>query len=120
MPRIVNSPVARWAGSVTLADPLNMLQAELLEAGMEPLKDLSEDGRVLFTVLDKQQIPAILACVVKWDLSDFPNPPTVENFPWTPRKDSHDLIAWLSGEIRKIYFGELEIPNGSEPTPTDT
>jgi hypothetical protein len=124
MSRIVISPLTRWAGSVTLADPLNMAQGELIEAGMvraEPDKD----GTVRYTVMDKPQIPAIIACVEKWELKDFPEPgksekPTPENFPWSPRKDSHELIEWLYSEIRKIYLGELEVPNELEPTPTST
>jgi hypothetical protein len=48
--------------------------------------------------------------VEKWELQDFP-PPTADTFPMSPRKATHDLIAWIFGEAWRIYIGELEIPN---------
>jgi hypothetical protein len=91
-----------------------MHKAELYEAALElpeSVKSMKEGERFFWTVTDKQAIPAVIACVEKWELKDFPEQPTVETFPWSPRKDSHELIDWLMGEIRKIYQGELEIPN---------
>ena len=111
MSKVITSPIKRWAGSVTLSDPLTLPQVELFEAGLEIPASVSEDGRVYFTVLDKPQLPAILACVEKWELANLPDPVTLETFPMSPRKASHELIAWLFGEIRKIYLGELDIPN---------
>jgi hypothetical protein len=109
--KVIQSPIKRWAGTVTIADPLTLPQVELFEAGLELPADADKDGRVFLTVLDKPQIPAILACVEKWELSNFPETVTADNFPGTPRKASHDLIAWLFGEIRKVYLGELDNPN---------
>jgi hypothetical protein len=109
--KIIPSPIKRFPGSVTIADPLTLPQVEAIEAGLELPKDTDGDGRVFFTVLDKNQLPAVLACVEKWELQNFPDPLTADNFPFSPRKDSHDLIVWLFGEIRKVYLGELDIPN---------
>ena len=111
MSRVVTSPSTRWPGSVTIADPMNLPQVELVEAGLEWPDELQEGKSVLFTVLDKPAIPALLACVEKWELANVPAELSADNFPMTPRKDSHDLIGWLFGEIRKVYFGEIEIPN---------
>lgn len=72
---------------------------------------LLEKNRQYHTVADKRQFPAIFACVEKWNLSNFPANPSPENFPMSPRGDSHKLIAWLFSEIRKVYFGEAEVPN---------
>lgn len=63
-------------------------------------------------VVDERMLPAICACVQEWRLNDFPETVTPENFPATPRAESHALIAWLFAEIFKVYVGELEIPNG--------
>jgi hypothetical protein len=109
--KVITSPSKRWPGSVTLCDPLTLPQVELIEAALEMPKDVSEDGRVFLTVLDKPQLPAVLACVEKWELQNFPDSPALETFPMTPRKASHDLISWIFVELRKIYLGELEIPN---------
>jgi hypothetical protein len=111
MPKVITSPLPRYPGSVTLADPLTLAQVELFEVALQPLPNVPEDARILLTVIDKPRIPAILACVEKWELSNLPESVTIETFPMSPRKASHELIAWLFNEIYKVYMGELEIPN---------
>jgi hypothetical protein len=108
--KVITSPSKRWPGSVTLADPLTLPQVELIEAALRPLDNVPEDGQVYLTALDKPQIPAILACVEKWDLQDFPVP-TLDTFPMSPRRETHDLIAWIFREMRRVYIGDQEIPN---------
>jgi hypothetical protein len=110
MSKTVSSPIQRWEGSVTIADPLTIPQAQLIEAAMSK-PEAGEDGRLWLTVIDKMQLPAIVACVEKWNLSNLPEHITAENFPASPRADSHKLIDWLFGEIRAVYFGEASVPN---------
>lgn len=110
MSKVVISPIERFKGSVTIADPLTLPQAHLIEAGMTPPED-GADGRVWLTVIDDKQLPAIFGCVEKWELENMPASLTAENFPASPRVDSHKLIEWLFTEIRKVYFGEISIPN---------
>lgn len=111
MSKVITSPSKRWPGTVTIADPLNMGHVDLIERALE-WPDGMQDGKpVLYTVMDKPAIPALLACVEKWELANFPSPPTVETFPFSPRRESHDLIAWLFEEIRRIYTGEEIVPN---------
>lgn len=110
--KIVQSPVQRWPGSVTLSQPLTLPQARLIEAALRPIQSDTADGeRVWFSTLDAAQLPAIIACVEKWELSGFPETVTADNFPASPRGDSHKLIEWLYKEILAVYFGESEIPN---------
>lgn len=110
MSKIITSPIERWAGTVTITDPLTIPQAQLIEAGMTP-PQTGEDGRVWLSIIDGKQLPAIFACVEKWELANMPEKITAENFPASPRVDSHKLIDWLFAEIRKVYFGESEVPN---------
>lgn len=119
MSKVIKSPLQRWAGEVTISDPLTLSQAHLIEDGLTQPQG-GEDGRIWFTVIDDKQLPAILGCVEKWSLSNFPENPTLENFPASPRGDSHKLIDWLFSEIRNVYFGEAQVPNESSPTLTDT
>lgn len=145
MSKVITSPIARWAGSVTIADPLTLPQAELIQAGFEKdepfeiikarkdyfdrvkelgqeheqavkmrlaLIELAERNRPFHTVADKRQLPAIFACVEKWELANMQEPLTIDNFPFSPRGDSHRLIEWLFEEICKVFNGEKEIPNG--------
>ena len=119
MSKKISSPVQRWAGTVTIADPLTIPQAQLIEAGMT-MPENGADGRVWLSVIDNMQLPAVFGCVEKWELDNMPADLTLDNFPASPRKDSHDLVDWLFTEIRKVYFGELVIPNAPSPTLTDT
>jgi hypothetical protein len=96
---------------VTIADPLTIPQAQLIEAGLEMPQE-GADGRIWLTVIDGKQLPAIFACVEKWELSNMPQSLTLENFPASPRVASHKLIDWLFSELRKVYLGEIEVPNG--------
>lgn len=117
MSKVITSPIPRWAGTVTLADPLTLPQAEAFQDSFELPEDNGKPQKYLLE-LDKLRVPCILACVEKWDLENFA---LIDgSLPFSPRLDSHKLIAWIHGEIRSIYLGELDIPNVSSPTLTDT
>lgn len=105
--KFVNNP---WTGSVIISDRLFLSQVELIEDALEPVLD-GKHKSVFLTELDKPKIPALLACVEKWELKNFPDAPTPETFPLTPRRASHELIGWLFKELTDIYIGETDIPN---------
>lgn len=67
--------------------------------------------RIPLTAIDKWHFPAILACVEKWDIKGLPDPVSFETIPLSPRAESHKFIDWLWLEIRKVYLGEVEVPN---------
>jgi hypothetical protein len=95
-----------------LSDPLTLPQAMAIEAGLKKNADTAAEGNnVEWTRLDDGAVKAILVCVEKWELENFPEIVTAENFPASPRLDSHKLIDWLFGEIIKIYTGDAQIPN---------
>lgn len=96
---------------MTIADPLTMPQAQAIEATIKQIEG-GENGKTWLSVVDGMQLPAVLACVEKWELSNFPANVTADTFPASPRADSHKLIAWLFAEVFKVYIGEAEIPNG--------
>jgi hypothetical protein len=110
MPKVVTSPVEQFPGTVVLADPLTLSQVELIESALE---FRPEGDRFFFTVMDRQQLPALLACVQEWHLEHFPEAVTMETFPMSPRKVSHQLIEWLWNELRAVYLGETTVPNAS-------
>ena len=103
----------RWAGAVTIADPLTIPQAKLIEAGMgrPPEDEGNPSGRVWLSVIDEMQLPAVLGCVEKWELANMPEVITIDNFPASPRGESHKLVDELYRELLKIYFGEAQVPN---------
>ncbi len=100
----------KWSGSVEIADPLNIQQAQLVNDSLQ-LPQKNEDGTYYTVALDAGKIPAIIGCVTKWSLKDFPEIVTLETFPASPRKAAHALIDLLHAELVKIYIGELEVPN---------
>jgi len=75
------------------------------------LLEVAEKNRQFHSIADKRQLPAILACVEKWNLSGIPEKPTMESFPASPRKDSHKLIESIFTEILNVYRGANEVPN---------
>lgn len=92
-----------------------MLHVDAIENALE-IRDevqgeLKEGEKIYLTILDKPKLPAILACVETWGLQGFPERVTMESFPGSPRKESHDLIDWLWLEILNVYTGVLEVPN---------
>ena len=91
---------------MTIADPLTIPQAQAVEIGMTK-PEVGADGKVFLTVIDGFQLPAIIACVEKWELANFTHDP----FPASPRSDSHKLIDWLYNELLTVYFGEAVVPN---------
>lgn len=112
MSKVIHSQSKRFTGSVTIADPLTIPQAQLIEAGMRlPKDDTQTDGRVWLSVIDANQLPAIIGCVEKWELANIPEKPTLETFPASPRVETHKLVDWIFSELTKVYFGEAEVPN---------
>ena len=122
----VISPSKRWTGHVLLHDPFNLDMVFAIEEAqdrateLEPSKFLQKVGEAGVSVgttwsskSDALLIPAFLKCVAEWHLENFPENPTVENFPASPRRDARILIDWLWDEINVIYVGETEIPNAS-------
>lgn len=111
MSRVITSPIPRWAGTVTLRDPLYLPQAELIDEVYLTYLSFEKGKQISFAMLDKPKLPAIIACVEKWELADFPEVVTAGNFPMSPKADRRALIDWLWSEIEKIYNGETTIPN---------
>lgn len=109
MSKKIVSPSEIFTGSVTIADPITIPQAQLIEAGMKQVE--GENGRVWLSEIDGNQMPAVLSCVEKWEIVGVPEIVTLDNFPASPRKASHELIEWIYRELLKVYFGEAAIPN---------
>lgn len=115
MSKTITSPIARWQGTVTLAEPLTLPQAEAIEQAQDALSEkikelIEKNTEHYFSELDKLKTGAINMCIEKWSLDNF-TPLSDNTVPYSPRKDSHHLIDWLFSELVKIYSGESEVPN---------
>jgi hypothetical protein len=108
MPKKIESPSSFWPGFVVFADPLSLPQALAWEKSIRAAVEL---GTTTQTELDMAFEPGVLACIEKCELQGLPE--KLEFVPSSPRQAAKDLMAWLIGEVSKIYSGsgDVEDPN---------
>lgn len=105
MPKTITSPVENWPGTVTLHDPMTLVQEAAWEDAFADARNAKSRASRTLAIL-----PGIFANVKEWKLDSFPAHPTIDTFPARPREDSARLVAWLIGEITELYK-EGEVPN---------
>ena len=106
MSKVIQSPVKHFSGTVTLAEPLNMVQVLAWERAMRGRRELPDP--VYVSDVNALYLPALLVCVESWGLEKVPQLPTVDTFPFSPRLASAELFAWLVTEVTRVYAGEAE------------
>lgn len=123
MPKVIQSPVKHFPGTVTLSEPLTLPQVvkidECLLARKQYFEEVEVDGKHEYRLKDGSfwsnantvEVGAIVECVDEWDLKNFPDAVTPDTFPGSPRAASVQLINWLVIEVLKVYRGEVEVPN---------
>lgn len=100
MSKVITSPVDEWPGTVTLHDPLTFPQRFAFEDALTAARELREESEARFNYA---LLPGVLACVESFQLSNFPTQPAPDNWPSTPKEPTAKLVAWLVGEIAKLY-----------------
>jgi len=121
MSKTVKSPVGIFSGTVTLSEPMNYDQVRAIEDALDEGSEVEPSSymqtndskkKIVWTSkVDKISLPAILSCVEKWELSNFPDSVNELTYPATPRSSANKLTSWLFSEIMKIYYGEIEVKN---------
>ena len=106
MSKTITSPVEEFTGAITLPDRLTMPQALAFEQSIRSGQSLEEDSTQ--TEFDAIMLEAIFACVESMNLDGFEDL-SPDTFPATPRTASAELIAWMYGEILKLY--NPDVPN---------
>ena len=101
MSKTITSPVDEFPGTVKLPNHLTMPQALAYEKAVRDGSALIEDGASQ-SEFDAVMVQAICACVEEWHLDNF-DQLAPDTFPFTPRQASNELVAWLFGEIVKLY-----------------
>ena len=96
MGRVITSPVKKWAGTVTLADPLTFPAYIAWRDAIREAQAFKDD----YVRYSAALLPGIQACVEAWNLKGFTPPPAP--FPATPRDSSDKLLGWLVREIGAI------------------
>ena len=109
MSKVITSPVKRFSGTVTLADPLTFPQSIAFEDAIESVRTLGDTATM--SKIRYAFLPGVLACVESWDLNGgFPKPPALDNFPSTPKAPVGELIEWLIAEISALYRESEDVP----------
>ena len=108
MSKQITSPVKRFHGSVTIADPMNVPQFFAYSPALRHAQALEKTANIFeghYALL-----PGLLACVEKWEIAAIPDPKP-ETFPATPTKAVQRLLAWLLGEVVAVFKQAEEAPN---------
>ena len=101
MSKVIQSPVKRFPGSVTLYDPVpypNFIEWE---------KAINADGEGADLEKQLTMWHGVKAMTEKWEIPEF----DIENPIATPRAAVISLLAWLVTEIGKIINEVEESPN---------
>ena len=106
MPKTITSPVEKYPGSVTLADPLNYPQYLAWKAAINSARDCGDDVDARLMKL----LPGICVCVSEWKLEGL-GQLAPDTFPATPRMAAMELAGWLVREITSIVTGTDGLPN---------
>lgn len=108
MSKVITSPVKRFAGTITLSDPLTLPQAiaveDAIEAGKKLLKETPQGSLRKYHVA---VIPGLLKCVEQIDIPNV----SVDRWPGTPANASALLSAWLINEVLKLFQEDDAVPN---------
>lgn len=116
----IKSPVERWAGEVVLCDPLTLEQViaieDALDAGVdlkdsEFLKSLASSAEGKASLRWSSRMDAVFLPVIAKCIKSHTLPIDFDNYPATPRQDSHTLILILWDALIKIYRGTVDVPN---------
>ncbi len=109
MPKTIICPVERWAGSVTLVEPMPLPLVVELEKAIEAAQTLESPTR---SQTEAALLGAALKCVASHNLSGLSETLSLATWPGTPRLDSARLFGWLMDEVMSIYTGEVARPLG--------
>jgi hypothetical protein len=99
MSKRVECSIKRFKGAVEFKDPLPYPTVIKFERAIREKKANEEQD------LGELLLPLFIESVEKWELKNFPEKPTVETWPGSPRAAAGELIAFLIGEITQIYKG---------------
>ena len=108
MSKTINSPVDEFPGTVKLPSRLTMPQALMFERSISDVNILIEEESASQIEVDNIMVGVICECVEEWNLDDLEQL-APDTFPATPRQASAELVAWIYGEIVKLY--NPDVPN---------
>jgi hypothetical protein len=106
MSKVIQSPVKRWHGTITIASPLTYPQYLAYEEALAASKGMKSPSRKYSALL-----PGLLACVESFNLQNFPANVTAETFPATPVIASYKLLNSIIVAVSAEATEADEAPN---------
>jgi len=100
MGKLINSPVAKFPGTVILFDPVPYPAYIAWEKAVD-VNGVSDESAKQYALFN-----GVKAMAEKWEISAF----DIDNPTATPRVAVLNLLAWLVTEIGKVIAGESD-PN---------
>lgn len=113
MPKVLESPVNEFPGTITLPDHWNLEQCLLWESVRDEVEEIAEKARAegkqaeSLAALYGAYTKAFPMCLESRDIQGWG-----DFFPFTPRMPSAKLIKWIADEMNKYYYGIVDVPNG--------
>jgi len=109
MSKIIESPVKKFPGTVTVPDDLDYSQGVKYVTAYREAKALGEAATMIEFVYT--MMPAICYCVEKWELTGLPSQVTPEVLEKAkPGRAVAALMSWLFQETTVLY-SRTEVPN---------
>ena len=90
--------------AVAFGKALNVAKNFRLQAAKEERAISSDEWQEAY-------VPALCLCIESAQIENFPEHPTVDTWPFSPKAASVDLTTLILTEVQKIYFGEQEETN---------
>ena len=112
MSKVIKSPVERFAGTITISDPLTLPQVVAVQDALREADELkAANPNASQAKLHLSLLPGILACVEKVNIPGMENV-TPETWPGSPYQSSAKLVSWLIEEIIALFReAEAPVPN---------
>lgn len=112
MSKIITSPVKRYAGTITISDPLTLPQVVAIQDALRAAEELKKaDPGATQAKYNLALLPGFLTCVEKIDIAGLENV-SAATWPGSPYQSSARLIAWLIDEIMGLFLeAEEPVPN---------
>jgi len=110
MTRLITSPVKRWPGTVTIADPITLPQYIAWCDALDVVNRVKNNGAATGPRRIQAVLPGVLACVTDWQIEGLPLP-TAETWPMKPRAACVELANWLFKEVSRVIDEEESLPN---------
>lgn len=119
MTNVRTSPIKQFPGSIRLIDPVVLPAVAKYEQAMLDGRELTreytpEGGKFPVGLAAANYyatiLPGVFAIVEGFEIEGIPTNPTVESFPYKPKKAAELLVAWLVDTVKQYVEEDNQVP----------